>query len=161
MDAFQKSKKATGMNDKETKSKKIFVDGAVSPQFIADAIAKHSTKKNIGAHQIFLGQIRSDEMNGKAVKAIEFTAYKEMAEEEYYKMREMIFEKYQLICMHVYHSLGRVKAGEINLFVFVSSAHRQQAAEACREMVELIKTKLPVWGKEIFEDENYTWKVNK
>ena len=149
------------MNDKNSKSKKIFVEGAVSPQFIADAIAAHNTKKNIGAHQIFLGQIRSDEVNGKTVQAIEFTAYKEMAEEEYYKMREMIFEKYQLTCMHVYHSLGRVKAGEINLLVFVSSVHRQQATEACREMVELIKTKLPVWGKEVFDDETHTWKVNK
>ncbi|MEO8146330.1 MAG: molybdenum cofactor biosynthesis protein MoaE [Bacteroidia bacterium] len=143
------------------KSKKIFVDGAISPQFIADSIAKHSTKKDIGAHQIFLGQIRADVINGKTVQAIEFSAYNEMAEEEYYNMREMIFAKYQLSCMHVYHSLGRINAGEINLFVFTSSLHRKDAIDSCNEMVELIKTKLPVWGKEIFEDEDYTWKVNK
>ena len=76
-------------------------------------------------------------------------------------MREMIFEKYQLKCMYVHHSLGRINAGEINLFVFVSSVHRQDAINACRDMVELIKTKLPVWGKEIFKDENYVWKVNR
>ena len=148
------------MNDIKVKSKKIFVNGSISPQFIADAISKHGTKKNIGTHQIFLGQIRSDEINGKTVQAIEFSAYNEMAEEEYYNMHEMMFDKYQLACMHVYHSLGRINAGEINLFVFVSSVHRQQATEACREMVELIKTKLPIWGKEIFENEKYTWKVN-
>lgn len=148
------------MNPKEIRSKKFFTDGAVSPQFIADSIAKHSSKTNIGAHQIFLGQIRSDEIDGKKVKAIEFSAYKEMAEEEYYNIRETIFAKYDLTCMHVYHSLGRINAGEINLFVFVSSVHRKDCSEACREMVELIKTKLPIWGKEIFEDKEYIWKVN-
>ncbi len=149
------------MSGTENKSKKIFVEGAISPQFIANEIAKHGAKKNIGAHQIFLGQIRSDVINVKTVQAIEFTAYNDMAEEEYYNMREMIFAKYQLTCMHVYHSLGRINAGEINLFLITSSVHRQQATEACKEMVELIKTKLPVWGKEIFDDENYQWKVNK
>lgn len=148
------------MNLKELKSKKLFIEGAVSPQFIADSIAKHSSRTGIGAHQIFLGQIRSDDIKGKKVRAIEFSAYKEMAEEEYYNIREKIFSKYELICMHVYHSLGRISAGEINLFVFVSSVHRQDCTDACREIVELIKTKLPVWGKEIFEDEEYKWKVN-
>ena len=143
------------------KSKKLFVDGAITPQFIADSIAKHSTKTDIGAHQIFLGQIRADDINNQKVKAIEFTAYNEMCEEEYYTIRESIFAKYQLSCMHVYHSLGKINAGEINLFVFTSSVHRKDAIDACAEMVELIKTKLPIFGKEIFEDENYVWKVNK
>jgi len=149
------------MNAKEIKSKKIFIDGAISPQFIADSIAKHSSIKNIGAHQIFLGQLRSDEINGKTVQAIEFTAYKEMAEEEYYNIRELIFAKYKLTCMHVYHSLGIINAGEINLFIFVSSVHRKDSREACSEIVELIKTKLPVFGKEIFEDGDFKWKENK
>jgi len=148
------------MDLKEIKTKKIFIESAVSPQFIADSIAKHSTKTSIGAHHIFLGQIRSDEMGGKKVQAIEFSAYKEMAEVEYYNIRELIFAKYDLTCMHVYHSLGRINAGEINLFVFVSSVHRKDCTEACREMVELIKTKLPIWGKEIFEDGEFSWKEN-
>jgi molybdopterin synthase catalytic subunit len=144
----------------EKKSKEIFVDGAISPGFIADSISTHSTKKNIGAHQIFLGQIRDDEFNGRKVQAIEFTTYREMAEEVFYEMREAIFKKYNLTCMHVFHSLGLIKAGEINLFVFISSSHRRDAIEACKEMVELIKTQLPVWGKEIFDEDNYQWKVN-
>jgi len=50
--------------------------------------------------------------------------------------------------------------GEISLFVFVSSVHRQMALDACREIVERIKKEVPVWGKEIFEDESYEWKQN-
>ena len=143
------------------KSKNIFVQGPISPQFIADAIAKHQSKTEIGAHDIFLGQIRADVIEGKAVTAIEYTAYEAMANEQMARIREAIFEKFHLTCMHVYHSLGTVAVGELCLFVFVSAPHRQAAFDGIRELVERIKKELPVFGRELFEDESYTWKVNR
>ena len=144
----------------EKKPKNIFVEGAISPAFIAGSIAKHSTKKNIGAHSIFLGQVRDDIIDEAKVAAIEYTCYEIMALEKMHEIREAIFEKYDLTCMHIYHSLGKVSAGEISLFVFSSSKHRRTAIDACNEVVERIKKELPVWGKEIFEDETYKWKQN-
>ncbi len=145
---------------KEHKPKKVFVEGPITPAFIADSIAKHQSKTDIGAHDIFLGQVRADEIDGKKVGAIEYSAYNEMADEIFHQIRENTFEKFELSCMHIYHSLGKVNAGEISLFVFVSSSHRQQAFDACRYIVERIKKDAPVWGKEIFEDETHQWKVN-
>jgi molybdopterin synthase catalytic subunit len=145
---------------KEYKPKNIFVQGPIAASFIADSIQKHSSKTDIGGHSIFLGQVRADKIDGKHVASIEYTAYEEMALEMMYGIRENMFAKYDLTCMHVYHSLGNVKAGEISLFVFTSSAHRKAAIDACEETVERIKAELPVWGKEIFEDETYTWKQN-
>lgn len=144
----------------EKKFKNIFVDGSIQPSFVGESIQKHSTKTNIGAHSIFLGQVRNDMIDEKKVVAIEYTTYKEMALEKMYEIREAIFEKYELTCMHIYHSLGKVNAGEISLFVFTSSVHRRASIDACNEVVERIKKELPVWGKEIFEDETYTWKQN-
>ena len=144
----------------ERKPKNIFVQGPVTSSFIGDSIQKHSSKTDIGAHQIFLGQVRADVLEGKKVKAIEYTSYEDMALEKMHEIRENIFAKYNLTCMHVYHSLGKVAAGEISLFVFISSAHRKQAIQACTEIVERVKAELPVWGKEILEDETYQWKVN-
>jgi molybdopterin synthase catalytic subunit len=144
----------------EKKLKNIFVNGAITASFIAEQIQKHSTKMNIGAHEIFLGQVRADMIDEKIVLAIEYTTYEAMALEKMHEIREAVFNKYALTCMHVYHSLGAVKAGEISLFVFTSSAHRRAAIDACNEIVERIKNELPVWGKEIFEDESYQWKVN-
>ena len=140
--------------------KKVIVDGAISPVFIGESIAKHSSKKDIGAHSIFLGQVRNDIINDKKVKAIDYTSYIEMAEEKFHEIREDAFKKYSLTCMHIYHSIGKVNAGEISLFVFTSSMHRKDAIKACEEIVEKIKKEVPVWGKEIFEDEKYTWKIN-
>jgi len=146
---------------KERKPKNIFVQGPIATSFIADSIQKHNSKTDIGGHSIFLGQVRADKIGGKEVTAIEYTAYEEMALEKMYTIREEIFSKYDLTCMHVYHSLGNVKAGEISLFVFTSSAHRKAAIDACEETVERIKAELPVWGKELLTDDSYHWKENQ
>ncbi len=145
----------------ETRKKKnIFTEGPVEAAFIADSIAKHATNTSIGGHSIFLGQVRADMIGDKQVQAIEYTSHVEMALEAMDKIREDIFAKYELTCMHVHHSLGVIKAGEICLFVFTSSKHRKAAIDACSECVERIKAELPVWGKEILEGEGYQWKIN-
>jgi molybdopterin synthase catalytic subunit len=145
----------------QKKIRNIFVEGAISSQKIASSIESHSTNTNIGAHSIFLGQVRADEKEGKLVTSIDYTTYQEMALEKMHEIRERIFNKYELTCMHVYHSLGKVRVGEICLFVFTSSKHRKIAIDACNELVEAIKFELPIWGKEIYEDQTIVWKENK
>lgn len=145
----------------EKKIKNVFVEGPITPEKIAISIAHHQVKTNIGAHDIFLGQVRADEIDGKIVAAIEYSAYEEMANKVFDEIREAAFDKYELTCAHIYHSKGVVKAGELCLFVFTSSKHRNMAFDACRYITEEIKAKAPVFGKEIFEDETHTWKVNK
>ncbi len=146
------------MDDK--KRKKIFVKGAINPTFVGESIAKHSSKKDIGAHSIFLGQVRNDVIEGHTVIAIDYSAYEEMAAEKLHEIREETFSKYSLSCMHIYHSIGKVAAGEISLFVFTSSKHRKDAIDACSYLVNRIKEDVPIWGKEIFEDESFQWKTN-
>lgn len=144
----------------EKKVKNIFVQGPIAASFVADSIQKHNTKTNIGAHSIFLGQVRNDVVDGKTVVAIDYTAYEEMALEKMHVIREEIFQKYPLTCMHIHHSLGRIEAGALCLFVFTSSGHRKAAIDACEEVVERIKKELPIWGKELFDNATHQWKEN-
>lgn len=146
------------MNNK--KPKNVFKEGAITSEFIGNSIYKHQTKTSIGAHNIFLGQVRADVVDGKTVSAIEYTAYEDMANNKFHEIRESAFEKFDLTCMHIYHSLGKVNAGEICLFVFVSSPRRKIVFEALEYIVEAIKADVPVFGKEIFEDETHQWKQN-
>ena len=150
------------MNKKkeEKKEKKLFIDGEILPSMISESIASHSTKKEIGAHSIFLGQVRNDEIDGKKVAAIEYSCYAAMAEKVFKQIRESTFSKYEISCLHIYHSLGKVEGGKISLFVFASSVRRKNAIQACNFVVDEIKSKAPVWGKEIFQDDTYKWKVN-
>lgn len=145
----------------QKKVKNIFQPNAISPEFVMQSIQKHSSKTSIGAHNIFLGQVRADDVNGQTVAGITYTAYEDMAIEKMHEIREDIFAKYPLTCLHVHHSLGFVPVGELCLFVFTSAVHRKEAIDACEELVERIKLELPIWGQEIFVNGTQTWKVNK
>ena len=146
--------------EKTRKPKNIFVEGAISPEKIAKSIANHATNHEIGGHSVFLGQVRADAKEGGKVTGIAYTAYEEMALQQAFEIREAVFEKYPLTCMHIYHSLGEVKVGEICLFVFTSSKHRKAAISACEELVERIKNELPIWGKELVSNDTTVWKEN-
>ena len=145
---------------KKTKIKNVFKQGAISSEFIGQSIGKHQSKTDIGAHNIFLGQVRADEIEGKMVAGIEYTAYEDMANEKFHEIREATFEKFNLSCMHIYHSMGKVKIGEICLFVFVSSPRRKEVFLALEYVVERIKKEAPIFGKELFNDNTHQWKVN-
>jgi len=141
--------------------KNCFKEGSIKPKFIANSISHHQKKTNIGAHQIFLGQVRNDIINEKEVIAIEYSAHEEMANKIFHDIREKTFNKFNLTCMHIYHSIGKVKIGEICLFVFVSSKHRKEVQKAIEFLVEEIKSRAPIFGKEIFNDNSHQWKINK
>ncbi len=135
--------------------KNCFREGSITSDFIATSIAHHQVKTNIGAHQIFLGQVRADQVDEKEVRAIEYSAHEEMANKAFHVIREVTFETFALTCMHIYHSIGEVKAGGICLFVFVSSKHRKEVQRAIEFVVEAIKEEVPIFGKELNEDGSY------
>jgi molybdopterin synthase catalytic subunit len=133
--------------------------GPVSQKLILHLIEKMSHKTDSGGHSIFLGQVRADEIGGKKVKAIEYSAYAELISIEAEKIKKTILSEFSDIrSIDIIHSTGVVNAGEISLLVFVSAGHRLQSLQACGKTVELIKEKLPVWKKEIFEDDSHIWK---
>lgn len=145
----------------QTKVRNVFIQGGIAPEFIADSIAKHRAKHQIGAHQIFLGQVRADQVGEKTVTAMEYTAYEPMANQKFHEVKEAVFSKFDISCLHCHHSLGRVEVGEICLFVFVSSPHRRAAFEALEYLVEEIKAQLPIFGRELLEGDGHQWKTNK
>lgn len=151
---------------KAHKKRDIFVEGPIDPAFIAESIAKHATSTDIGGHEIFLGQVRADRAGGTGGRsstpttAIEYTAYRDMANEQMLPIREEAFARWPITCLHVHHSLGTIKAGELCFFVFASAAHRQAAREAVAYVTDEVKKRLPIFGKEIREDTTHVWKSN-
>ncbi len=92
---------------KPHRKRDIFVEGAIPAYFIAESIAKHATRHDIGAHEIFLGQVRADSVVTPSavearqhVQAIEYTAYIDMANEQMTAIREEAFAKWPaMTCM--------------------------------------------------------------
>ncbi|HRH68020.1 MAG TPA: molybdenum cofactor biosynthesis protein MoaE [Flavobacteriales bacterium] len=146
----------------------IFVEGAIPSSFIAESIAKHATRTDIGAHEIFLGQVRADAMDAtgegttvQTVSAIEYTAYRDMANEQMITIREEAFTRWpEMTCLHVHHSQGVIKAGELCFMVFASAPHRRQAREAVAYVTDEVKKRLPIFGREILSDTTHIWKRN-
>lgn len=138
------------------------INGPITAAIISERISFVGENRECGAHSIFLGQVRPDIVDGKKVEAIEYSAYAKMVEEETGSIKGQIYSGYgDIHSVEILHSVGIVKAGEISLFVMVSGGHRDQATTGCRQAVELIKDRLPVWKKELFEDDTYRWKENE
>lgn len=150
----------TATENKTQRKRDIFVDGPIDPAFIAESIAKHATKHDIGAHEIFLGQVRADDIEGQVVEAIDYTAYREMANEQMIPIREEAFARWPITCLHVHHSQGVIKAGELCFFVFASSGHRETARAAVAYVTDEVKKRLPIFGKEILGNGTHKWKRN-
>jgi molybdopterin synthase catalytic subunit len=137
------------------------INGPVFPDIISTHLVKLGSRKDTGGHSIFLGQVRDDLLGGKRVAAIEYSAYEPMLNGEADKIVEEIRNEFDdIISLVILHSTGIVRAGEISLMVLVSAGHRDHATRACRQAVELIKERLPVWKKEIFEDDSHHWREN-
>lgn len=138
------------------------IDGPVTSGIIATFIEKMASEKLSGGHSHFLGQVRADVIDGRTVLAIEYSAYESMVKAEADKIIAAIMSEFQDVrTVRILHSTGIVKAGEVSLAVMVSAGHRKQAIDACAKAVELIKELLPVWKKEIFDDNSHAWRENQ
>jgi molybdopterin synthase catalytic subunit len=146
--------------EKTHKKRDIFVEGAIPASFIGESIAKHATRTDIGGHEIFLGQVRADTIDGKRVEGIDYSAYRDMANEQMTVIREEAFARWpEMTCLHVHQ--GVIKAGELCFMVFASAPHRQQAREAVAFVTDEVKKRLPIFGKEILTEGGHVWKENR
>jgi molybdopterin synthase catalytic subunit len=137
------------------------IEGPISSEIIAHLLDISGGMSDTGAHSVFIGRVRADETGNKKVVAINYSAYNEMVYTEAEKIKEEIQSEFKdLKSIYILHSTGIVKAGQISLFVLVSSCHRQQAISACSKTVELIKGKLPVWKNELFDNDTHEWRQN-
>jgi molybdopterin synthase catalytic subunit len=59
---------------------------------------------------------------------------------------------YPIRDLRLVHRLGRLRIGETSVYIAVASAHRAVAFDACRWLIDTLKTTVPIWKKEYFED---------
>jgi molybdopterin synthase catalytic subunit len=140
---------------------KYLIEGPLNQDLISEVLSSAWNNADSGGHSVFLGQVRADQINGKKVKAIDYSAYDSMVAAEADKIIEEVQGRFgDIKSIRIYHSKGIVRAGEFSLLVLASAGHRRQAMDACSLAVEWIKERLPVWKKEIFEDDSAEWRSN-
>ena len=130
---------------------RYLVGGPITPVLISELMTLGDDDAGTGAVSVFIGKVRDDEVDGKRVKAIEYSAYEEMAVREADGIAATVRSAFSDVrSVIIVHSLGVVRAGETSLFIMVSAGHRDHATRACRHTLEMVKEKLPVWKKELF-----------
>ena len=109
-----------------------------------------------GAAVSFTGMVRNHD-HGRAVKSLYYDCYRSMAEKMIQVLIEETEKKWGVEKVQVAHRIGHLEIGEVAVAITVSSAHRAEAFEACRFMIEKIKQQVPIWKKEVFEDGMSEW----
>ncbi len=104
-----------------------------------------------GAIATFDGMVRNHARE-KPVTHLHYEAFPEMALKEMEKIRAEALQRWPLNGMAIVHRVGRMEFGESSVFIAVSSAHRKEAFEACRFAIDTLKTTVPIWKKEHYED---------
>jgi molybdopterin synthase catalytic subunit len=104
-----------------------------------------------GALVTFEGVVR-DNARGKAVRYLEYEAYIEMAEARMQAIAADVRERWDITHVAIAHRLGRLEIGEASVIIVVASPHRAEAFDACRYIIDTLKTTVPIWKKEVATD---------
>jgi molybdopterin synthase catalytic subunit len=103
-----------------------------------------------GAVALFLGTVRGQN-RGRRVLYLEYEAYAEMAECEMRRIEAQARERFPISAALLVHRTGRLEIGDVSVAVAVAAVHRAAAFEACRFLIESLKSTVPIWKKEFFE----------
>jgi molybdopterin synthase catalytic subunit/molybdopterin converting factor small subunit len=101
---------------------------------------------DVGGVVVFYGVVR-DREDGQPIAALEYTAYREMAEHQFRKLIEETKRRWPLERIRVVHRLGVIKVGEASLLVRVEAAHRGEAFAAAQFIIDELKQKVPIWKR--------------
>ena len=122
------------------------VDGAID---LAAVIAEVEDEQ-AGAIATFQGTVRRHS-RGRQVVALEYEAYAGMAEKVMAEIADAVKQRYDLREVAIAHRTGRCEVGEVSVAIAVSAAHRQDALSACRDVIDELKERVPLWKKELYE----------
>jgi MoaE-MoaD fusion protein len=103
-----------------------------------------------GAIATFSGTTRVTS-RGRAVVHLEYEAYEGMAESVMAEIAADLLRRYELCAVAIHHRTGRVDIGETSVVIAVSAPHRADALAACRDAIDALKERVPLWKKEIYE----------
>jgi MoaE-MoaD fusion protein len=122
------------------------VDGAPD---LGEVIAEVADER-AGAIATFQGTVRR-QSRGREVIALEYEAYGGMAEKVMAEIAAGVKERYDLSEVAIAHRVGRCEVGEVSVAIAVSAPHRQDALAACRDVIDELKERVPLWKKELYE----------
>ena len=104
-----------------------------------------------GAVVLFLGTTR-EFTRGRQTVSLNYECYAEMAEKKLAELDAEAQRRWPLVATAIVHRTGAVELGEASVAIAVSSAHRQDAFEAGKWLIDTLKEVVPIWKQENWSD---------
>ena len=114
------------------------------------AVVAEVADERAGGIATFQGTVRR-QSRGRRVIALEYEAYAGMAEKVMAEIADGVKERYELCEVAIAHRTGRCDVGDVSVAIAVSAPHRQDALSACRDVIDELKERVPLWKKELYE----------
>jgi molybdopterin synthase catalytic subunit len=115
-----------------------------------DRVVEEVRSDEAGAIATFTGTTRI-QSRGRTVTHLDYEAYEGMAERVMAEIAEDLQGRYEVTGIAIHHRVGRVGIGETSVVIAVSAAHRQEALAACKDAIDQLKERVPLWKKEVYE----------
>ena len=121
-----------------------------------ETLRREFSASTSGALVVFEGVVRNFSQGKKVIK-LEYEAKLALANAEYELIVQEAARLYPLIWTRCAHRIGIVHPGQTAIWLGVATAHRAEAFEACRLLIDQIKARVPIWKKEYYEDGESDW----
>ena len=115
-----------------------------------DRVVEEVRSDDAGAIATFTGTTRV-QSRGRTVTHLDYEAYEGMAEKVMEEIADALCARYELTAIAIHHRIGRVTIGETSVLIAVSAPHRQDALAACKDAIDELKERVPLWKKEVYE----------
>jgi molybdopterin synthase catalytic subunit/molybdopterin converting factor small subunit len=115
-----------------------------------DRVVDEVRDEQAGAIATFTGTTRI-QSRGRTVTHLDYEAYEGMAERVMAEIAEGLQARYELSAVAIHHRVGRVGIGETSVVIAVSAPHRQDALSACKDAIDELKERVPLWKKEVYD----------
>jgi molybdopterin synthase catalytic subunit len=116
----------------------------------ASAVIREVSDPRAGGIATFIGTTRV-QSRGRKVQHLDYEAYGGMAEQVMAEIAEELKGKHDLCEIAITHRVGRVGIGELSVVIAVSAPHRAEALAACKEAIDTLKERVPLWKKEVYD----------
>lgn len=121
-----------------------------------NALLLRVSDEGVGAVTLFLGTVRNVN-DGRAVTGIDYEAYGAMAESELQAIANEAVHAVPDLRLAVEHRVGTLVLGDISVAIAAGHAHRAQALDASRAVIEAIKKRVPIWKREHYAEGDWNW----
>jgi molybdopterin synthase catalytic subunit len=125
----------------------MITDKPISPELVVNSVRTADS----GCVVTYVGLIR-DRSRGKSVLSVEYEDADGKAEDRLQEIADEIKQKWSVNNVAIYHRVGRLAVGDINLVVAIAAAHRKEGFAASQDAIDRFKQKLPTKKRETYRD---------